>query len=200
MKKSGKDTVKPYGLFAMARYVLVLGAKKKPLLAPLALLLSIGLGIGTTVYTFVKQMFFESVEALVAGNTRAAVVAGYGILVSLFPMLFLLVRAVYSAVVMTFYGVAQGYMGQELNAKAARVDPLVYEDNRFLDQVNKAYYALMYRLSFLSPRRPAYCTRVTGKRQEGFQEKNGSLPVWSRGLSGKAGRTRSHGAMPAALP
>ena len=142
MKKSGKDTVKTYGLFAMARYVLVLGVKKKPLLAPLALFLSIGLGIGTTVYTFVKQMFFESVEALVAGNSKAAVVAGYGILVSLFPMLLLLVRAVYSAVVMTFYGVAQGYMGQELNAKAARVDPLVYEDNRFLDQVNKAYVGL----------------------------------------------------------
>ena len=142
-KKSGqsKRSAK-YGLFSMVGHTIGLGMKKRPLLPPLFLLIYIGMGIAATANTFVKQLFFESIEGLVAGRVQYAVVVGYGILMCLFPAFILAVRTGNNAIVMTFYGVTLGYMGEQLNAKAARVDPLVYEDNRFLDQINKAYVGL----------------------------------------------------------
>lgn len=142
--KEKHQNIKPrkYGLFSMVSYTIGLGIKKRPLLPIFFFLIYIGMGIAATANTFVKQLFFESIEDLVAGRVQSAVVIGYGILVCLFPALILAVRTGNNAIVMTFYGVTQGYMGEQLNAKAARVDPLVYEDNRFLDQINKAYVGL----------------------------------------------------------
>ena len=133
---------KRYGLFYMVCYTIGLGIKKRPLLPILFFLIYIGMGIAATANTFVKQLFFESVADLVVGTSQPAVVIGYGILVCLFPALILAVRTGNNAIVMTFYRVTLGYMGERLNDKAARVDPLVYEDNRFLDQINKAYVGL----------------------------------------------------------
>ena len=142
-KKSGQSKrFKKYGLFSMVGYTIGLGMKKRPLLPPLFLLIYIGMGIAATANTFVKQLFFESIEDLVAGRVQYAVVVGYGILMCLFPALILAVRTGNNAITMTFYGVTVGYMGEQLNAKAARVDPLIYEDNRFLDRINKAYVGL----------------------------------------------------------
>ena len=141
-KMSQNKRQKKYGLFSMVSHTIGLGMKKRPLLPPLFFFIYIGMGIAATANTFVKQLFFESVEGLVAGRVQYAVVVGYGILVCLFPALILAVRTGNNAIVMTFYGVTQGYMGERLNDKAARVDPLVYEDNRFLDRINKAYVGL----------------------------------------------------------
>ena len=107
-----------YGLFSMVGHTIGLGMKKRPLLPPLFFLIYIGMGIAATANTFVKQLFFESVEDLVAGRVQYAVVAGYGILVCLFPALILAVRTANNAITMTFYGVTLGYMGEQLNAKA----------------------------------------------------------------------------------
>ena len=141
-KRSQSKKSQKYGLFSMVSYTIGLGIKKRPLLPILFFLIYIGIGIAATANTFVKQLFFESIEGLVAGRVQYAVVVGYGILMCLFPALILAVRTGNNAIVMTFYGVTLGYMGEQLNAKAARVDPLVYEDNRFLDRINKAYVGL----------------------------------------------------------
>lgn len=133
---------KNYGLFAMTGYVLAAGARKRPLLPPLFFLLFAGIGIATTAYTFVKQRFFETVETLIFGQVNLSVVIGYGVVVSLFPIFLCMMKSANSIVVTAFFGVTKGYLGKQLNDKASRVDPLVYEDNRFLDQINKAYVGL----------------------------------------------------------
>ncbi|MDE7045656.1 MAG: hypothetical protein K2O97_11720, partial [Acetatifactor sp.] len=38
--------------------------------------------------------------------------------------------------------VIKGHMGTLLNDKASRIDPVVYEDNRYLDHINKAYVGM----------------------------------------------------------
>ncbi len=134
--------VKPYGLFSMTRHMVGIGAGKKPLHLILFIVLIIIMGLSNTAYTFVKQIFFDAVEGLVGGREQIGIVVVLGTVTSLFPVLIFLVSNLSAIVLQIFFKTAEGYMGKELNEKAARIDPLVYEDNRFLDQINKAYAGL----------------------------------------------------------
>ncbi len=134
--------VKPFGLFKMIRHMVGAGAKRKPLHLILFISLYIVTGLSSTVYTFVKQGFFDSVEGLAGGREQIGAVAAFGVVTSLFPVLIFLISNLSAVVLQVFFKTAEGYMGRELNEKAARIDPLVYEDNRFLDQINKAYVGL----------------------------------------------------------
>ena len=138
--QSGK--VKQYGLFAMSWHMIAIGAKRRPLLCIILPFLYICVGLSYTVYTVVKQVFFDSVEGLVSGSGRIRMVLILGAVTSLCPVLFSVLGQLSSVVLQVFFKTAEGYMGKELNEKAARIDPLVYEDNRFLDQINKAYAGL----------------------------------------------------------
>ena len=141
MKNRAKQE-KAYGLFAMTRHMVGIGAKRKPLHFIFFIILYIGMGLSSTAYTFIKQVFFDSAEGLVGGREQVSVVLVYGTVTSLFPIFTLLLGQLSEIVLLTFFKTAEGYMGKELNEKAARIDPLVYEDNRFLDQINKAYAGL----------------------------------------------------------
>ena len=141
MDKRAKKA-KPYGLFAMTRHMVGIGAKKKPFYLIFFIGLFIMVGLSNTAYTFVKQVFFDSVEGLVGGREQVSTVAALGMVTSLFPVFSFLVSSLSAVVLQIFFKTAEGYMGKELNEKAARIDPLVYEDNRFLDQINKAYAGL----------------------------------------------------------
>jgi len=138
--QSGKE--KRYGLFAMARHMIGIGAKRRPLLCIILPVLFISSGLSYTAYTVIKQVFFDSVEGLVSGNGQISMVLVLGAVTSLCPVLFSMLSQLSSLVLQIFFKTAEGYMGKELNEKAARIDPLVYEDNRFLDQINKAYTGL----------------------------------------------------------
>ncbi len=141
-KKGKNGKKKKYGLLSMTIYVFAMGAKKLPLALPALIFLFVFAGCATTGKTFLKQTFFSAVEDLAQKGTGAFTVAGYGAAIALMPVFFAVVNAISGWLSQTFYGVAQGYMGERLNEKAARVDPLAYEDNRFLDQINKAYAGL----------------------------------------------------------
>lgn len=127
------------GLLAMTWHILVMGAKQKPFLLPVFLFLFVAIGITTTVSTFIKQVFFESVEGIIVGEGSLSKVVTYGIITSLFPVFLKLMQSGNYIIIVNFFEAAKGRMGKLLIAKAARIDPLVYEDNRFLDQVNKAH-------------------------------------------------------------
>ena len=138
--QSGKG--KQYGLFAMSWHMIVIGAKRRPLLGIILPFLYICVGLSYTIYTVVKQVFFDSVEGLVSGSEQIRMVLILGAVTSLCPVFFSMLGQLASVVLQSFFKTAEGYMGKELNEKAARIDPLVYEDNRFLDQINKAYAGL----------------------------------------------------------
>ena len=140
--KSVSKKEKKAGLFVMTRHMIGMGAKRKPLLLIFLPLLFICIGLSNTAYTFIKQIFFNSVEGLVGGSVQIGTVLFYGTVTSLFPV-YLFVLGQQSAIMLqTFFKAAEGCMGKELNEKAAKIDPLVYEDNSFLDQINKAYTGL----------------------------------------------------------
>lgn len=140
--KSVSKKEKKAGLFVMTRHMIGMGAKRKPMLLIFLPLLFICIGLSNTAYTFIKQIFFNSVEGLVGGSVQIGTVLFYGTVTSLFPV-YLFVLGQQSAIMLqTFFKAAEGCMGKELNEKAAKIDPLVYEDNSFLDQINKAYTGL----------------------------------------------------------
>lgn len=138
--RSGKE--KRYGLPAMSCHMIGIGARQRPLLGVILPFLYICVGLSYTVYTVVKQVFFDSVEGLVSGTGQIRMVLILGAVTSLCPVFFSMLGQLASVVLQMFFRTAEGYMGKELNEKAARIDPLVYEDNRFLDQINKAYAGL----------------------------------------------------------
>ena len=139
---NGSKKAKSYGLFTMTRHMVGSGAKRKPFYLILVIILYIVMGLSGTVYTFVKQVFFDSVEGLVGGREQVSAVVVFGAVTSLFPIFTFLISSLSAIVLQIFFKTAEGHMGKELNEKAARIDPLVYEDNRFLDQINKAYVGL----------------------------------------------------------
>ena len=132
MKIDSQVKKKKYGLFSMTFYVFALGMKKRPFLLPSLAFFFLFMGIATTGKTFLKQMLFEAVGDLAEGRTSASLVAGYGVIMALIPIFFAAMNAVSTWIDQTFYGVTRGYMGERLNEKAAKVDPLV----------NKAYVGL----------------------------------------------------------
>lgn len=139
-----KNSVQPKGrgLFAMVCHMVGQGAGRKPLHLFIFPLLSVCIGLSYTVYTFIKQAFFDSVEGLVVGRGEIGLVLVLGGITSLFPVFSLMLGQLSSIVLQIFFKAAEGQMGKKLNEKAARIDPLVYEDNRFLDHINKAYVGL----------------------------------------------------------
>lgn len=130
---------KEHGLIEIVRHVLVTGWKKCPLFLALFVLLTMSSGLGTAANVFFKQWFFDAVEALAYGNGRMSHAMVCGLVMAGVMLLTLLLQAVGELAGVNLFQVIMGHMGSALNDKASRVAPIVYEDSRFLDAINKAY-------------------------------------------------------------
>lgn len=84
-----------------------------------------------------KQQLFEQAEAVVDGApfSRVAVAA---VVLCVYLVLQLAMSGMDSVVFNHFEAKLVQEAGEELNRKAAKIDPVCYEDNRFLDQIEKA--------------------------------------------------------------
>ncbi len=140
MKKEAEK--KQYGLSMMLLHTWKLGVRKCPWVSFLFFISMILTGVCTAANVFFKQNFFDAVQALVEGSGSQRAAFGCGIAMALFLLLTLAVQAAGELAETNFGLVLKGYLGKELNRKAARIDPIVYEDNRFLDHINKAYVGL----------------------------------------------------------
>ncbi|MBO5277990.1 MAG: ABC transporter ATP-binding protein [Lachnospiraceae bacterium] len=129
---------KKYGLFKMVRYVVETGWKNCSKLFMLFLILTVGRGACTAANVLFKQSFFDAVEKLVYGNENVAFAVKCGIVMAAFLILTLVMQAAGELLEINLFQVIMGYMGKALNDKASRIDPIVYEDNRLLDSINKA--------------------------------------------------------------
>lgn len=130
------------GLFAMVRHVIMVGLRHRPGLFLLFFVITAATGLCMAANVFFKQKFFDSVEQLVYGSETVLSAVGLGILMAGVLVLSLALRAMSDLSRSNFFQVVTGYMGKHLNDKASRIDPIVYEDSRFLDSVNKAYAGL----------------------------------------------------------
>lgn len=146
MKKSeaakNKNAEKQYGLLRMICHMTLLALKKCPGMFLLSFALLAGAGVCTAGNVLFKQTFFDSVQRLVKGESTTAFAVGSGIAMALFLVLTLIIQAASELVQENFNMTIMGHMGKLLNEKAARIDPIVFEDNRFLDHINKAYAGL----------------------------------------------------------
>lgn len=93
---------------------------------------------------FFKRNFFDTVEAMARGEGKMQFAMGSGIAMAmaLFLIITLAIQAVSELVYENFSMKIRGYLGKALNNKASQIDLIVYEDNRFLDCINKAYVGL----------------------------------------------------------
>lgn len=130
---------KEYGLFKMVLNISGTGWKNCKGLFMLFALLTVGAGLCTASNVFFKQKFLDAVERLVYGKESISFTVGCGIIMALLLIVSQVLEAVSQHTQSNFFSVVMGHMGKALNDKAARVEPIVYEDNRFLDSINKAY-------------------------------------------------------------
>lgn len=129
-------------LLHMVCHVTGLSIRKSPGMLFLCLMLLVGTGVCTAGNVFFKQNFFDTVEKLVRGESVMSRAVLSGIAMALFLIFTLLVQAVSDLVQNNYNLIVKGHMGRLLNEKASRIEPVVFEDNRFLDHINKAYTGL----------------------------------------------------------
>ena len=138
MKRNGGER-KQRTLLYMLCHLIKLAVENSPGMSLLFFLSLMGTGVCTAGNVFFKQNFFDRVEELVRGSTTIGLAVGSGIAMALFLILTLIVQAISELIQNNFSLLVRGQMGKLLNEKAARIYPVVFEDNRFLDHVNKAY-------------------------------------------------------------
>lgn len=118
-----------------------MGFKKLPLSFNLYILLTIATGLAMAANTIFRLNFFDAVKVSAqTGHIAQAILTG--IAMALFLVFTLILRALQNLQERNFFLSLQGHMGIKLNQKAARVDPIAYEDHRFLDHINKAFQGL----------------------------------------------------------
>ncbi|MCI9675865.1 MAG: ABC transporter ATP-binding protein [Lachnospiraceae bacterium] len=140
MDKQG--TVKQKSLLGMIRHVMILEWKKNPVMLVFAIVFAAVMGVVTAANVFFKQSFFDSVGSLAEGNATLSRTLMCGVGMAMFLVLTLLLQGASQLIYNNFNMLIMGHMGTLLNEKAARIDPIVYEDNRCLDQINKAYVGM----------------------------------------------------------
>lgn len=136
------ETVKQKSLLGMIRHVMTLEWKKSPVMLVFAIVFASFMGLVTAANVFFKQSFFDSVGHLVEGNTTISRTLMCGVGMALFLVFTLLLQGAAELIYNNFNMLIMGHMGTLLNEKAACIDPIVYEDNRYLDQINKAYVGM----------------------------------------------------------
>ena len=125
------------GYFALIRAMLGVAGKKIPLPFLLMILCSISAGVVQGSGVWFKQQLFDQARAAAEGAAFSKVLMA-AIALCIFLIVQLLMNAVNQVSMNSFQLKMEQAAGEELNRKAARVDPICYEDNRFLDHIEKA--------------------------------------------------------------
>ncbi len=134
MKKNQKIRT---GYFGAMSVMLRLSLRKLPGSFGICLLSTGVLGLVQGASVWFKQNFFDRATGFLEGGDLGSVYFG-GILLGLWMLLGLFLNMVNEPAVFQFYYKLEQEAGSLLNEKAARVEPLTYEDNRFLDHFEKA--------------------------------------------------------------
>ena len=125
------------GYFALIRAMLGVAGKKLPLPFLLMILCSVSAGVVQGSGVWFKQQLFDQARMAAEGEAFSKVLMA-AIALCIFLIVQLLMNAVNQISMNSFQLKMEQAAGEELNRKAARVDPICYEDNRFLDHIEKA--------------------------------------------------------------
>ena len=125
------------GYFALIRAMSGVAGKKLLIPFLLMILCSISAGVVQGSGVWFKQQLFDQARAAAEGAAFSKVLMA-AIALCIFLIVQLLMNAVNQISMNSFQLKMEQAAGEELNRKAARVDPICYEDNRFLDHIEKA--------------------------------------------------------------
>ncbi len=134
--------MKKIGLFGMVWHVLKVSLKYCLFFFLLFFVLSAGTGLLRTANVFIKQGFFDIIEKLVLQEEAVSTAISWGIALAVISVLLLILQSASEIARTNYYQTVISRLGQDLNEKASHVEPIVYEDKRFLDLINKAYSGL----------------------------------------------------------
>lgn len=134
--------MKKVSLPKMVWHVLRLSRTTCPLLFLLFFALNVGAGLLRAGNVFIKQSFFDVVEGLVLQSRTVSTAMLWGIALAVVSVLILVLQSAGELAETNYIQTMLGRLGQDLNQKASRVEPIVYEDKRFLDKIKMAYSGL----------------------------------------------------------
>ena len=125
----------------LTKHVFLTTMRKAPLAFAAYALVAVACSLFDAANTVFKQRFFDAVEATLGNGTVTKAVTA-GVIMGFFMVLEIVLDASSQILEKNCFRRVQGFMGLNLNRKAARIDPVVFEDNHTLDQINKAYQGL----------------------------------------------------------
>lgn len=128
---------KKEGYFALIKAVFSVAVKKLPVLFLLAVVSEAVTGVLLGSSVWFKQQLFDKAEAVVNGAAFSQIAIA-AVVLCVYLVLQLLISGINSVIDSNFKTKLEQEAGEELNRKAARIDPVCYEDNRFLDHIEKA--------------------------------------------------------------
>lgn len=122
-------------------YILKIIFKRKKQYFITAIILCGFAGLSTSMNVLIKQKFFEGIESLLSGG-RLSFVIGIGIFWGVYMLITLLIQGA-SDLMMDDLGIRSGeVLGDLINCKAGKIDPLCYEDVDTLTMIHKAYQGI----------------------------------------------------------
>lgn len=134
------------GYLSLIRAMLRVAWKKLFVFFLLLVLCEIVTGVVQGSSVWFKQQLFDQAKAAAEGDSFYKIcTAAAALCIVLILQLFL--NAVSAAFEGSFALRLEQAAGEELNRKAARVDPICYEDNRFLDHIEKAVRGTEYAMA-----------------------------------------------------
>lgn len=124
--------------FRMFKHLLGVLWKNDKAHTSLSVVLCTVVGLATAAGTPVKQYFFEAAGHLPDSHKLGGVI-GIGIFWGAFTLITLLLQGASDLVIEDLGVRLGGFLGKLVNTKAARLEPICYEDSTVLNSVNQAY-------------------------------------------------------------
>lgn len=125
------------GYFSLIYSLTAVAGKKIPLALIWLMVCGLITGVLQGSSVWFKQQLFDEARA-VAGGEDFIQLCIAAVMLGIFLILQLVMKAVNTVTEENFCLKLEQVAGEELNRKAARIDPICYEDNRFLDHIEKA--------------------------------------------------------------
>lgn len=136
-----------YGYMALMKTLTKIVFDKLPAAAILMLLCSGLAAVAQSAGVWFKQRLFDSAEAFMESGVFLSAVYQAGIFLGLFLVLQMVLNGL-GALAETYFNYRlEQEAGSLMNEKAARIDPVCYEDNRFLNHIERADRGLMGAVS-----------------------------------------------------
>lgn len=128
---------KRFGYFRVLRTMAGIAFRKMPLLTCMDILIVLVSEAAAVVAVLFKQNLFDRAEALTAGESVQSVFLA-GIALGLFLIVQMLLQSADELLLQKCVLRLQQEAGSVMNRKAGRIDPICYEDSRFLDDIERA--------------------------------------------------------------